>query len=511
MTRTAWSFTSVLLFTLTGVLHAQGPTVSAVLNSASFSTNLCPGVLAAIYGSNFGSDASMVSVQVAGKFSYIASVSPTQINALLPYDAATGSNVPLVVSVIGHPSAAAFPITLNQYAPGITTASQTGSGVGQFATSTALITAKAPATAGETIALYAVGLGAVTPAIPTGLTPKSPVEPAATKPTLTVGGKPATVAFAGLVPGLAGLYQVNFTVPATAQGNADVVLSVGGQSSNTVTLPLVGITAVVNGASFLNTGTAAPGSFVSVFANGLASLKDQLFTFPSTTVEGVTVTFNGTPAPIASLSAAQGQINLVVPNELPTSGSVNVQITTPAGMAPNLPLLMAPAVPGVFRVTDPANTALINAAAQFANTVWLAIPTSAASDFQIPINCTTSMANPLVLCGQPAAPGDTLILYATGLGAATPNGDPSGQGLATGTVAPASGSPLYETVATPTVMVGGVPATVVFSGLAPGDAGVYQIDFTVPTGVTEGDTVPLAVSMPGSTTDSSTTIAVHSR
>ena len=171
---------------------------------------------------------------------------------------------------------------------------------------------------------------------------------------------------------------------------------------------------------------------------------------------------------------------------------------------------MESAVPGIFLTTDPSNAKAQIAAAQFANTVWLVVPTSTATALQIPQNCTASKANPLSICGQPAAPGDTLVVYLTGLGEATPDGSSSGTPLATGVIAPVSGSPLYETIATPTVQLGGVAVTPLFSGIAPGTAGEYQIDFQVPTGVPEGDAVPLTVAMPGSTTGTAT-LAIHSR
>ena len=75
---------------------------------------------------------------------------------------------------------------------------------------------------------------------------------------------------------------------------------------------------------------------------------------------------------------------------------------------------------------------------------------------------------------------------------------------------PANGSVLYETVATPTVEIGGVAVKLSYSGLTPGDAGLYQLVFQVPTGVPEGDAVPLTVSMPGSTTGTAT-LAIQSR
>jgi uncharacterized protein (TIGR03437 family) len=59
-------------------------------------------------------------------------------------------------------------------------------------------------------------------------------------------------------------------------------------------------------------------------------------------------------------------------------------------------------------------------------------------------------------------------------------------------------------VATPTVTVGGVAAKVVFCGLAPGFAGLYQVDFQLPANVATGDNVALGITMPGSSTATAT-------
>jgi uncharacterized protein (TIGR03437 family) len=55
--------------------------------------------------------------------------------------------------------------------------------------------------------------------------------------------------------------------------------------------------------------------------------------------------------------------------------------------------------------------------------------------------------------------------------------------------------------------VGGVPAKVLFSGIAPGFPGEYQIDFQVPAGV-DGDDVPVTVSIAGAS--DTRTIPIHS-
>jgi uncharacterized protein (TIGR03437 family) len=93
--------------------------------------------------------------------------------------------------------------------------------------------------------------------------------------------------------------------------------------------------------------------------------------------------------------------------------------------------------------------------------------------------------------------GDTLIIWMTGLGITTPNGDPNGKPLATGHVPPLDGSVLYETPTLPTVTIGGVTAKVLYSVLAPGYPGDYQVAVEVPTGVTNGDDVPVVVTMFG--------------
>jgi uncharacterized protein (TIGR03437 family) len=91
----------------------------------------------------------------------------------------------------------------------------------------------APAGAGDYLVLYALGLGAVTPSLSIGNgTPSSPYEYAVAPVTVTIGGVPATVLFAGLTPGYVGLYQVNVMMPTgVAPGSqVPVTVSVAGKS-----------------------------------------------------------------------------------------------------------------------------------------------------------------------------------------------------------------------------------------------------------------------------------------
>ena len=480
------------------------PTISGVVNAADGSTRLCPGVLASVYGTNFGTGpASSVSVTVGGKAASVLTVTPNQLLIQVPVDAALGAVS--VTAKVNNANSAAVNVTLDAYAPAFFTADGSADGIGRILTSaSARVSPAAPANPGDTLSAFAVGLGATTPVTPTG---GAGTNPTATAATLTIGGVTAQVLYAG-TSGSAGVYQINFRVPANLQGTLPMVLSIGGKSTVAkVTLPLVGITSVLSNAGFGSSGVISPGSIVSISANGIGT-TDQTAGFPSTAFQSYSVLFNGTPAPLFHLVGTSNQIDLLVPYELPTSGTVNLQLKTPTATLPNFPVTMAPVTPGLYTLNDPSNKARVSVIAQFNATAWLAMPDSMAEALKIPGNCANSNISPLVICGQPARTGDFLVMYTTGLGKATPGGDPNGTPLKTGELPPSNGSVLYKTVETPTVTVGGVSASVVYSGLAPGYPGLYQVDFQAPNGVA-GDDLPVVLSIGGKS--DSRTIAIRSK
>ena len=83
--------------------------------------------------------------------------------------------------------------------------------------------------------VYATGLGAVTPAVAAGTpTPSSPLSTTVSPVTANIAGRAATVTFAGLAPGMIGMYQVNIVVPPSTPSGADrLVLYVNGIGSQT--------------------------------------------------------------------------------------------------------------------------------------------------------------------------------------------------------------------------------------------------------------------------------------
>ena len=97
--------------------------------------------------------------------------------------------------------------------------------------------------AGSAVTIFCTGLGEVTPAVQAGNNgPPLPGGAATVTPvTVTIGSVNAPVQFAGLAPGMVGLYQVQATVPSgVAAGNAvPVTLTV--QTTPAQTSPAVTI------------------------------------------------------------------------------------------------------------------------------------------------------------------------------------------------------------------------------------------------------------------------------
>jgi adhesin/invasin len=60
-----------------------------------------------------------------------------------------------------------------------------------------------------------------------------------------------------------------------------------------------------------------------------------------------------------------------------------------------------------------------------------------------------------------------------------------------------------------TATIGGQTAQVAFAGMAPGFAGLMQINIVVPEGVTPGDSVPLQIAVNGVASQAGTVISVR--
>jgi minor extracellular serine protease Vpr len=161
---------------------------------------------------------------------------------------------------------------------------------------------------------------------------------------------------------------------------------------------------------------------------------------------GVSVTMNGIPAPVLSVNNRNGQeqINVHVPFELEAQSSAQVAVTrgdrTPAAVT--VPVLdLQPAV-----YTADGTTAIVVHNADYS----------------------------LVTPQRPLVPGEYAFLYATGLGRVA-NRPPNG-----------AAAPATTALADVRVTVGGLSCEVQYAGLAPGFAGVYQVNFRVPASAASG-------------------------
>jgi len=382
------------------------------------------------------------------------------------------------------------------------------------------VTVDNPAVPGELIYVYATGLGlpVLTDAnkdlIQTGV--QYPVGGPVTTPASFVnaiaGGKTADVISATLRPGSVGLYYVllhlNPDLPTDRYSQLTIAQDV--YVSNIVTLPIVagggslptlpdpiggGVVAppaisfsigppsataskaFVNAANPSGGNAVAPGGIASLYGANLApqvAIPDHASTLPFT-LGGVTVTLGGVPVPLFYVSPTQ--FNFQVPFFTLTDQASTSLIVTEGASSTAFTVLLKPYAPALFTMNQGGTG---QASTLIAGTASLAAPSG------------TFPAS------RPARIGEYIEIYATGLG------DVSNRpGLA---VASPS-NPLATTIASPTVTVGGVPATVTFSGLAPGYTGLYQINVQVPAGAPTGPDIPIVLTI-GGVSSNTATIAV---
>ena len=207
---------------------------------------------------------------------------------------------------------------------------------------------------------------------------------------------------------------------------------------------------VTNGASF-QSGFSA-GALITIFGVNLSNNVHGIAAFSRvplpTTLAGSQVLINGMPIPLFDVINIDGteQISAQAPFEIAGQPTVDLVINNGRAQSVSVQLTSSVAQPGIF-LPNGVDGAFLHA------------------------------DDSLVTTAKPASPGEVVLLYCTGLGAVTPAGT-------TGAVA--SSTTLSTTNITPTVSVGGASATISFSGLAPALVGLYQINFTVPTGTPSG-------------------------
>jgi uncharacterized protein (TIGR03437 family) len=237
----------------------------------------------------------------------------------------------------------------------------------------------------------------------------------------------------------------------------------------TAPTPVMTAQSVLQGASFLGGVPIAPGELITVKGSNLASQVTPLGSLPwPLQAAGTQVFLGNLQLPILYSSA--GQLNVQVPYAAPVNTQYQLSVQNGTTLSVPQTLVVADAVPGIFTADSSGSG-------------------------QGSIYDGANLAQP----GSAAAIGDTVVIYATGLGAVTGN-------VLENTPAPSS--PLAYTVNQVTVSIGGQPATVIFAGLTPGYAGVYQVNAVVPGGIATGDAIPVVMTVAGQTS-ATVTMAVQ--
>lgn len=206
----------------------------------------------------------------------------------------------------------------------------------------------------------------------------------------------------------------------------------------------------------------APGGLVSILGWNLAPGEGIAYDYPlPTKIGGVQITANGEPLPL--LYVSRMQLNAQLPFSAP--GALKLRVETPGGSF-EWPQAVLPAAPVIFSVTTPGGR----------------------------VPAITKLDGSVVTLQNPARSGDWITIWATGLG-------------------PVAGKPVAgraavaaETLTAVRVLIGPLDATVSYAGLAPGWAGLYQVNVQVPGGLNGPQSLQLSV---GPTSSPSVSLAMR--
>jgi uncharacterized protein (TIGR03437 family) len=260
---------------------------------------------------------------------------------------------------------------------------------------------------------------------------------------------------------------------ATGLGSVDAfnLVTASGWVTSNVSIPEINPGGVLNAASDAPSGPVAAGSLATVFGSFPVSGPVSASWIPlPPMLAGLSLKLaDGFPVPLLFVSATQ--VNIQVPWEL--TGQTEALLTAGIGglASAGQNVNLAPFAPGIFAINGQGSGqgAILDASYH------------------------------LVDANNPTTPGAVVQIYCTGLGAVTNQ-------PATGAAAP--NDPLAMTTTLPRVTIGNAPAKVQFSGLAPGYAGLYQVNAEVPVEASRGVAVGVTVLI-GEAASNTVTIAVQ--
>lgn len=227
------------------------PQISAVVNAGDGGSDIAPGGLISIYGSQL-SPVNMTSSEIPlptalanscltvdGQPVPILFVSPSQVNAQMPFQAV--GDVTLILRTPGGQSDD-YNLVIQPLAPSVFLAAvgpETNVPTVVRDDDNELVTASHPIhrQSNAPLTIYLTGLGPTSPQVATGMPgPTNPLAYSIDQPTVTLGGVNLPVQFSGLAPGLVGVDQINVSVPFTVPEGMSVPLAIT-QGAATTTVP----------------------------------------------------------------------------------------------------------------------------------------------------------------------------------------------------------------------------------------------------------------------------------
>jgi uncharacterized protein (TIGR03437 family) len=234
---------------------------TGIVNAASyapFTAGVSDGEFLTLYGTGLASSTAVAStvpfpttlagvqVLVNGVAAPIYSVSPGAVSVLMPFE----NTFALAQFQVVNNGASSNFVTevVNETTPGVFTIPNfngLGDGAILHNADGTVVSSSSPAEPGEYVNVFLTGLGTVSPSVADGAAaPIGALSSATNTITADIGGVAATVAFAGLAPGLAGLYQVSLQIPSGAPSGENV-LDISGPDSSAMqaTISIGGATA----------------------------------------------------------------------------------------------------------------------------------------------------------------------------------------------------------------------------------------------------------------------------
>jgi uncharacterized protein (TIGR03437 family) len=275
-------------------------------------------------------------------------------------------------------------------------------------------------------------------------------------------------------------FPVSNAAQATNKGSIDGFVLRLDPRAEIAGVPVVSSGGVVSSASYTAGAPLAAGMLFTLFGSALSDGSTAAASAAGaalpTSLAGTTLLVNGIAAPLLFVSPAQ--INAQLPFELGqlvqfgNANRVPLQVRVQKAhqdvLGPQTLVAVAFSSPGIFTL-DQNGT---GPGAILRNSDFSQICPPGRAD------CTVNRASR----------GEVVAIYATGLG------------LVNGSVANgAAAQQALQALVSPWITIGGVPATVLYAGLAVGFVGLYQIDAIIPAGAPLGDNVPLIVSTAGGT------------